>query len=78
MQTAVDAKHHFIVEHEVTNSGSDRDQLSTMAKKARIAVGTTDLTVLADRGYFDGKEILACHDAGISTLVPPTKTSNAK
>lgn len=78
VQTAVDAKHHLIVEHEVTNSGSDRDQLSEMAKKARIAIGTTALTALADRGYFNGKEILACHDAGINTLVPPTKTSNAK
>ena len=78
VQTAVDAKHHLIVEHEVTNSGSDRDQLSDMAKKARIAIGTTELTALADRGYFNGKEILACHDAGITTLVPPTKTSNAK
>jgi len=35
VQTAVDTKHHLIVEHEVTNSGSDRDQLSAMAKKAR-------------------------------------------
>lgn len=26
VQTAVDAKHHFIVEHDVTNIGSDRDQ----------------------------------------------------
>jgi hypothetical protein len=24
VQTAVDAKHHLIVEHEVTNTGSDR------------------------------------------------------
>jgi transposase len=78
VQTAVDAKHHLIVEHEVTNIGSDRDQLSEMAKKARTAIGTTELTALADRGYFNGKEILACHEAGISTLVPPTKTSNAK
>jgi len=78
VQTAVDAKHHFIVEHEVTNIGNDRDQLSAMAKKARTAIGTTGLTALADRGYFNGKEILACHEAGISTLVPPTKTSNAK
>lgn len=78
VQTAVDAKHHLIVEHEVTNTGSDRDQLSEMAKKARTAIGTTELTALADRGYFNGKEILACHEAGISTLVPPTKTSNAK
>jgi len=78
VQTAVDAKHHLIVEHEVTNIGNDRDQLSGMAKKAREAIGTTELTALADRGYFSGKEILACHEAGIATLVPPTKTSTAK
>jgi transposase len=78
VQTAVDAKHHLIVEHEVTNTGSDRDQLSGMAKKARAAIGTTTLTAIADRGYFKGEEILACHQAGISALVPPTKTSGAK
>jgi len=78
VQTAVDVKYHLIVEHEVTNTGSDRDQLSGMAKKARSAIGTKELTALADRGYFSGKEILACHEAGIATLVPPTKTSNAK
>lgn len=78
VQTAVDAKHHFIVEHEVTNIGNDRDQLSAMAKKARAAICTTELTALADRGYFSGKEILSCHQAGINTLVPSTKTSNAK
>jgi hypothetical protein len=78
VQTAVDAKHHLIVEHEVTNNGSDRDQLSGMAKKARAAIDTTTLTAIADRGYFKGEEILACHEAGICTLVPPTKTSGAK
>jgi transposase len=78
VQTAVDARHHLIVEHEVTNNGSDRDQLSGMAKKARVAIGTTTLTAIADRGYFKGEEILACHEAGISALVPPTKTSGAK
>jgi transposase len=78
VQTAVDAKHHLIVEHEVTNSGSDRDQLSSMAKKARTAIGTTTLTAIADRGYFNGREILASHEAGIAALVPKIKTSNAK
>ncbi len=39
VQTAVDAKHHLIVEHEATNIGSDRDQLSGMAKKAGTAIG---------------------------------------
>jgi transposase len=78
VQTAVDAKHHFIVAHEVTNTGSDRDQLSRMAKKARAAIGTTALTACADRGYFKGEEILACHEAGIATLMPKTMTSGAE
>ena len=78
VQTAVDAKHHLIVEHEVTNIGNDRDQLSGMAKKARAAIGTNTLTAIADRGYFKGEEILACSEAGITAVVPATKTSNAK
>jgi hypothetical protein len=36
-----------------------------MAKSARAAMGVADLTVIADRGYFKGEEILACHEAGI-------------
>lgn len=78
VQTAVDTKHHLIVEHEVTNVGSDRDQLSGMAKKARAAIDSATLTVIADRGYFKGEEILACCDAGIVPLVPATTTSSAK
>jgi transposase len=78
VQTAVDTRHHLIVEHDVTNSGSDRDQLSGMAKKARTVIGTPILTAIADRGYFKGEEILSCHEAGIFALVPPTKTSGAK
>ncbi len=77
VQTAVDTKHHLIVEHEVTNNGSDRDQLSGMATKARTAIGTTTMTAIADRGYFNGKEVLACHEAGISALVPKIGTFNA-
>jgi len=78
VQTAVDTQHHLIVAHEVTNKGSDRNQLSSMAKQARIATGTEDLSVIADRGYFNSDEILACHEAGITALVPKCKTSGAK
>jgi transposase len=78
VQTAVDDKHHLIVAHEVTNVGHDRSQLSSMAKEARDAIGTEQLTVLADRGYFDGEEILKCDQAGITALVPKPQTSNNK
>jgi transposase len=78
VQTAVDTKHHLIVAHEVTNVGHDRDQLSSMAQKAREAVGRDKVTVLADRGYFKGEEILDCERAGIKTLVPKPQTSGNK
>ncbi|HGK6853983.1 IS1182 family transposase ISPmo1 [Stutzerimonas decontaminans] len=78
VQTAVDTQHHLIVAHEVTNRGSDRDQLSSMAKQAREAIGAETLSVVADRGYFKGEEILACHDANITAYVPKPMTSSAK
>ena len=76
VQTAVDAKHHLIVTHEVTNVGHDRHQLSSMAKQTREAIGEQTLTALADRGYFKGEQILECERAGINVLVPKPQTSN--
>ena len=76
VQTAVDAKHHLIVAHEVTNEGVDRDQLSSMAQKAKDAIGAQELTVVADRGYFKSELILECENSGIMPLVPKSMTSN--
>ncbi len=78
VQTAVDAKHHLIVAHEVTNGGSDRSQLSPMAKLAKQAMGAEKLSVVADRGYFKSEEILACHQSDITVHVPKPMTSGAK
>jgi len=78
VQTAVDAKHHLIVAHEVTNLGHDRNHLASMAQQARHATGADHITVLADRGYFRGPEILECEQQGITPLVPKPLTSGAK
>jgi transposase len=78
VQAAVDAKHHLIVAHEVTNVGSDRAQLSPMAQAARDAMGKTKLKAVADRGYYNAPQIKACDDAGIATILPKPTTSNAK
>ena len=76
VQSVVDAKHHLIVTHEVTNKGTDRAQLSSMGKQTQQALGTEKITALADRGYYAGPEILACEQAGINALVPKSHTSN--
>src|ERR1700730_2701918 len=60
VQSAVDTTNHLIVAHEVTNVGTDRSQLATMAQAAKAALRSDNLDVVADRGYFKGEEILAC------------------
>ncbi len=49
-----------------------------MAKHAKEVIGTDKLTVVADRGYFDGEQILACDEAGIATFVPKPLRSGSK
>jgi transposase len=76
VQIAVDAEHHMIVAHEVINQGYDRQQLVPMALKAQQATGCEQVTALADRGYFNGDQVLACEGTGIAPVVPKTLTSS--
>jgi len=75
VQTAVDVKYHLITAHEVTNEGTDRSQLMNMATQAKQATGHETLSVVADRGYYNSKEIKACEDTGIKTYLPKNQTS---
>jgi transposase len=78
VQVAVDTEHHLIVTHQVTNVGSDRSQLARVAKQAKAALQTDTLEAVADRGYFNGEEIVACDQAGITVTLPKPMTSGAK
>ena len=78
VQVAVDTEHHLIVTHEVTNKGSDRSQLARVAKEAKAVLKVEKLEAVADRGYFNSPEILACHEAGITVTLPKPMTSGAK
>jgi hypothetical protein len=66
VQIAVNTEHHLIVHHEVTNVGSDCSQLSSTTTGAKEVLGVDKLEAVADRGYFNGEEIKACDDAGIT------------
>ena len=78
VQVAVDTEHHLIVTHEVTNTGSDRAQLAKVALQAKTVLGADRLDVVADRGYFNSPEILACEQAHITVTLPKPMTSGAK
>ena len=78
VQVAVDTEHHLIVTHEVTNTGSDRSQLAKVASQAKDILGADHLDAVADRGYFNSPEILACEQADITVTLPKPMTSGAK
>jgi transposase len=78
VQVAVDTEHHLIVAHEVTNTGSDRSQLANIASQAKEVLGADHLDAVADRGYFNSPEILACEQANITVTLPKPMTSGAK
>ena len=58
VQIPVDTEYHLIITHEVTNVGSDRAQLADIAN------------VVADRGYYNSEEILACENEGVTVTLP--------
>ncbi len=78
VQAAVDTEHHLIVAHDVVNVGNDRAQLADISTKAKAELEVESLDVVADRGYFDSEEILACDRAGITVTLPKPLTSTAK
>ncbi len=79
LQAAIDTESHIVVVvHEILNLGHDRTSLAAMGRRASEATGTPALTVLADRGYFSGSEVLACAKAGITAVCAKPLTSGAK
>ena len=49
-----------------------------MAGQARTEMGVETLDAVADRGYYEGEEIKACEEAGITVTLPKPMTSSAK
>ena len=47
----------------------------SMALAAKAALEAEKLDAIADRGYFNGAELLACHEEGITATVPKPETS---
>jgi Transposase DDE domain len=60
---------------EVTNQVTDQAQLSPIATQAKATLEVKELTVLADRGYYDGEEVKQCLDAGITPNIAKPITS---
>jgi transposase len=69
VQTAVDSKHHLIVEQDVTNEGLDNHQLYPMAHRSQELLGQKELQVVTDMGYYNHEQLKQCEEAGITVYV---------
>lgn len=47
----------MIVDYDVINNAADLGQLNQMAKRAQNVFDTEEINVLADKGYYSGKDI---------------------
>jgi hypothetical protein len=75
VQIAIDPAHHLVVAHDVVNEGHDRTQIVPMGGQARQAIDAGEVVVLADRGYYNGDEVLACEGTGTLPAMPRAGTS---
>jgi hypothetical protein len=58
VQTVVDAKNKLVVEFEVTNEGTDTNQITPMVERTKAIWGTDTVTVVADAGYDSVQDIV--------------------
>jgi hypothetical protein len=53
----------------------DRAQLANMASQAKAVLGRDELEVVADRGYYSGREIRTCEQANLVIFWPRCGTT---
>ena len=78
VQVAVETEHHLVVAHERPTWVRIARSSPTWRRKRRPFSGRRRLDAVADRGYFNSEEILACAQAGIAVTLPKPMTSGAK
>lgn len=75
-QNAVDEQHQLIVHHELTQAGTDNQQLEPMTSAVHALLGDDLNTVVADAGYSNGEQIGRIQSSGVEVAVPPNRAIN--
>jgi len=85
VQIAVDDKHHLVVVVDVVSTPADQQQLHRITKQAVEEMGIekdpesdeAHITVLADKGYYNGEEFEKCTEDGMKLIVSKQKHPTA-
>jgi len=77
VQSAVDGKHGIILDYDVSLNPSDHGHLSIMTKRLKKQ-GYRNFTALADKGYYNGRDLFKMKKLKIKAVVSKQKPSNPK
>jgi len=78
VQSAVDGKNSIIMEYEVSLNPSDQHQLSRMVKKVKRSLKLKRFHALADKGYYNGEDLLKLKKLKVKAIVSRQKPSDPK
>jgi hypothetical protein len=70
-----DAKHKLIAAEDVTNEGTDYQQLANVALEAKANLELTQAEVVADAGYYNAAEVSRCVNTASRPFIPKSDTS---
>lgn len=75
IQATVDEKNSLIIDQYVINAPTDQHELSRATERAQEILSNKKLTVLADKGYYNGEDISKCFSIGARPIVSRQKAS---
>lgn len=75
-QNAVDGQHQLIVHHELTQAGTDNQQLEPITRATQETLGDELETVVADAGYSNGEQVSRAQSSGLEVAVPANRAVN--
>lgn len=78
VQSAVDSKNHIIVDYDVSQNPADQGQLGNMVKKVKKALKLQRFIAVADKGYYQGEDLLRVKKLKVTSIVSRQNSSDPK
>lgn len=77
IQATVDAKNALVIDQYVINAPTDQGELSRASARSQEILSTKDITILADKGYYNGQDLEKTFSLGVTPIVsrqnPPVR-----
>lgn len=78
IQATVDSEHALVVDQYVITAPADQGELPNATARAQEILNKEEITVLADKGYYNGKDLEKCFSLKATPIVARQKTPARK